>query len=95
MKTIRDEKISPSDIQILGLFVNPLTADDKYSLLNRGNLLQHFQMHLYEKRKIFSEFSFTFSKCRVNFEHFQRKYDPHSRSIFELTDSEKRGQINV
>ena len=30
--------------KILGLFVNPLTADNKYSLLNRNNLFQHFQM---------------------------------------------------
>ena len=77
--------------KILGLFVNPLTADDKCSLLNRGNLLQHFQMHLPEKRKIFCEFFFTFSKFRVNFEHFQKKDDPHSWCIFEHTDSEKRG----
>ena len=42
--------------KILGLFVYPLTSDDKYSVLNRGNILQHFQMHLSEKRKIFSEF---------------------------------------
>ena len=41
--------------KILGLFVNPLTADDNYSLFNRGNLLQHIQMHLPQKRKIFSD----------------------------------------
>ena len=40
--------------KILGLFVNLLTADDKYSLRNRGNLLQHFQVHLSQKRKQFS-----------------------------------------
>ena len=27
--------------KILGLFVNPLTSDDKYSLLNRGNYLRN------------------------------------------------------
>ena len=43
-------------LSLLGLFVNPLTADEKYSLLNRGNLLQHFQMHLSQKQKIFSKF---------------------------------------
>ena len=46
--------------KILGLFNNPLTADDKYSLLNRGNLLQHFQMHISQKRKTFSHFFFFF-----------------------------------
>ena len=43
---------------VWGLFVNPLTAYDKYSLLNSGYLLQHFQMHLSEKRKRFCEFFF-------------------------------------
>ena len=42
--------------KILGLFVNPMTADDKYSPLNRGNLLQHSQMHLSQKQKTFSQF---------------------------------------
>ena len=53
--------------KVWGLFVNSLTADDKYSLLNRGNLLQDFEMHLSQKRKIFCWFFFTFSKFRVNF----------------------------
>ena len=29
--------------KILGLFINTLTADDKYSLLNRDNLTQPIQ----------------------------------------------------
>ena len=77
--------------KILGVFVNPLTADDMYSLLNGGNLLQHFQMQLSQKRKSFCELFFAFSKFRFYFEHFQRKVDPHSWCIFGLTDSEKRG----
>ena len=43
-------------------------------------------MQLWQKRKIFSQFFITFSKFTFNFEHFQRKNDPHSWSIFELTD---------
>ena len=77
--------------KILILFFNPLTVDDKYSLLNRGNLLQHFEMELYKKRKIFSKLFFAFSKFRLNFEHFQWKGGSDSWCIFELTDSEKRG----
>ena len=75
----------------LGLFVNPLTFDDKYSLLGRGNLLQHYQIQLSQKRKIFPQFVFAFSKFLLNFEHFQKKVDPHSLCIFELTDWERRG----
>ena len=36
------------------MFVNTLTADDKYSVLNRDNLLQDVQMQLSQKRKTFS-----------------------------------------
>ena len=74
--------------KVWGHFVNPLTADDNYSVLNRGNLLQDFEMHLCEIQKIFCEFFFTFSKFRVNFEDFQEKGDSHSRCIFEFKDSE-------
>ena len=64
--------------KIIGLFVSPLKADDKYSLLHRGNLLQHFQMYWSQKQKIFSEFFFTFSKFRFNFQHFLKKDDLRS-----------------
>ena len=43
--------------EVLGLFNNLLLADDKYSLLSRGNLLQDCQMQLSKKPKIFSNFS--------------------------------------
>ena len=76
--------------KILGLFVNPLRADLKYSLLNKGNLLQHLQMPLSQKWKIFSQLFFAFPKLRFNFEHFPKKDDLHSWRISELTDSKKR-----
>ena len=46
--------------------------------------------YLRNEKKI-SEFFSAFSKFRFNFEHFQRKDDPHSWCIFELTYSEKLG----
>ena len=53
-------------------------------------------MQLCQKLKTFSVFFvffffFVFFKLRLNFEYFQKKDDPPSRWIFELTDSEKRG----
>ena len=42
--------------KIVGLFVNTLTADDKYSLLNNHNLTQPIQMQLSQKQKTFSTF---------------------------------------
>ena len=40
-------------------------------------------MQLSQKRKIFS------------FEHFQKNDDPHRCCIFDFTDSETRGLVNV
>ena len=40
----------------LGLFVNTLTADDKYSLLNRDTLRQPIQILVPEKKKFSSQF---------------------------------------
>ena len=54
LKAIQPGKVSLSDITILRYFFNPLSADNRYSLLNGRNLLQRFQMQIYRKRKIFS-----------------------------------------
>ena len=80
---------------ILRLFVNILTADDKYSLINRGNFTQPIQILLSKKQKTFSEFFSSFFKCTLNFEHFEKKDNPHSRCISEITASEEDDQINV
>ena len=45
---------------------------------------------LSQKHKAFSQFFLPFSKCTLNFKHFQNKYDPLSLFISEITDSEKR-----
>ena len=81
--------------KILRLFVNTLTDDDKYSLLYRDNLTQPIQILLSEKQKTFSEFFSAFLKSTLNFAHFQRKDDPHSRCISQITVSEKGALINV
>ena len=36
------------------------------------------RMQLSQKQKAFCEFFLTFSKSTLNFEHFQKKDDPHS-----------------
>ena len=81
--------------KILRLFVNTFTADDKHSLLNRGNLMQPIQILLSQKQKPFSQFFSRFSKCTSNFEHFQKKDYPHSRCISEITVSQKGDSTNV
>ena len=46
-------------------------------------------MRLSQKQEIFSEFFFTFLKSTLNFEHFAKKQQPHSRFISEIKDGEK------
>ena len=45
-------------------------------------------MQLSQKQKTFSEFFAAFWKCRLNFEHCEKKYGPHRFCISEITDSE-------
>ena len=52
--------------KILGLFVNILTANDKYSPLNKGKYWQPIQMQLYKKKKTFSEFFAWIMESRPN-----------------------------
>ena len=75
--------------KILGLFVNTLTDDDKYSLLYRENLTQPIQILLSQKGKTSSESFCAFLKSTLNFAHFQKKDDSHSRCISQITVSEK------
>ena len=60
------------------MFVNTLTADDKYSPLNTDNLTQPIRTQLSQKQELFPQFFLAFSKSILNFEHFQKKYDPPS-----------------
>ena len=66
---------------MLRLFVITLTADDKYSLLNRDNLTESIQILLSQKQNTCSRFFFPFLKSTLNFDIFQKKDDPHSRCI--------------
>ena len=47
-------------------------------------------MQLSQKQKIFLQF-FCIFETKLNFEHCEKKEDPDSLCIFEITDSEKRG----
>ena len=77
--------------EILEPFLNLLTLHDKYSLGNRENLRQTIQMQLSKKRQIFSRFFTAFLKCRFDFEHFEKKGDPHNLRISEIIDWETCG----
>ena len=75
--------------KILGLFVNTLTDDGKYSLLYRDNLTQEMEILFSQRPKTFSKLSSEILKPTLSFEHFQKKDDPHSRCSSQITVSEK------
>ena len=72
----------------MGLLVNTLDTSEKYRVLNEDNLTIPIQMQLSQESKTFSPFFAAFSKSTLNFEHFEKKDDPHSFCISEITDSE-------
>ena len=81
--------------EILRLFVNALTAEDKYSGSNMQDLPQQFQTPLSRKQKTFSRFFIAFLKYAWNLEHFQKKDEYPSLTISEMIDAERRGYLNV
>ena len=72
--------------EILGLFVNTLTAEDKYSLPNWENLCQPIQMPLSQVRNCFCQFYAVFLKSISNFKIFEKEHDPHSLCFSEISD---------
>ena len=68
-----------------------MSAVDKCSLPNRDNLMEPIHMQLSQKLKASSQFFGEFSKSWLNFEHFEKKDDPHRLFIFEATACENRG----
>ena len=77
--------------KVLRPFVNRPTADDKYSLLSRDNLMKPIQMHFPEKQNNFFQFCCAFFKSTSNFEDFREKNDPNSLCISEIKDTKRRG----
>ena len=81
--------------EILRLFVNALTADDKYSGSNIQNLPQQIETSLSQKPKTFSWFFIAFLKCAWNLEHFLKKDEYPSLIFTEIIFAERRGFLNV
>ena len=81
--------------KILGLSVNTLTAEYKYSRRNMQIFQKQFQTQLSQKRKAFSWFFIAFLKCTSRLEHFQKNGEPSNLSIPEIIDSKRSGYLNV
>ena len=81
--------------EILELFVNTLTTDDKYSSRNIQNLTQELQTTIYQKQKTFYRIFITFLKSTTNPDNFVKKDESPSWSIYEIIDGEKGCYLNV
>ena len=88
--------MSPQELgEILVVFVNTLTADEKYPVQDCQSLPLPIQMQLYEKAKFFCQSFAPFPESNSYFKHFERKDDRHTQSISEIKDCEKRGQSTL
>ena len=81
--------------EILELFVNTLTTDDRYSSLNIQNLTQQLQTTMSPKQKTFYRIFITYVKSRTSSYDFVKKGESTSLSIYDIIDAEKSGYLNV
>ena len=73
---------------MLGLFVNTLTGDEKYSRHNRENFPPQIEMIFCRNPKPFCTFYIPFMTSTSNFEYFEKKSESHSLSVSEIIDFE-------
>ena len=81
--------------EILDLFVNTLTTDDKYSSRNIQNLTQELQKTMSQKQKTFHRIFITYVKSRRSTDDFVKKDESTSLSIYDIIDAEKSVYLNV
>ena len=81
--------------ELLGQFVNTLTADYKYSRYNQENLWQEAKMQTSLKLKACSRFFIAFLKSTLNFEYFEKKHQSQSLSVTEVINCETGSYLNV
>ena len=75
--------------EILGVLVNTLTADNKYSLRNMEDLPEPIQLQLFNKQNNFSQFFAAYLKSKSNFEHFEKQEFAQILCIFEMRYCER------
>ena len=82
-------------VEILGLFLNTITTDDRISRRNRDNFAQQIPMQLSQEPKFLSQISFVFLESKTNFVYFEKDEESHSLSLSEINDSERGGYSTV
>ena len=75
--------------EILRLFVNTLTPDDKYSRRYMSIFWQQIQTLLSQKGRTICQFFIAFLKCAWNLEHSEKKTEYPSVIITEIIASKR------
>ena len=73
--------------EILELFVNTLTTDDKYSSRNIQNLTQQLQTTMSQKQRLSIEFLLHVSNSRRSSDDFVKKDESTSLSFYDIIDA--------
>ena len=81
--------------EVLGQFVNTMTAVYNYFLWNLENLLQKVQTLIYQQVKSFSGFFIASLKSTLNLENFEKKDQSHSLSITEINNCRTSSYLSV
>ena len=81
--------------EVLGQFVNTITAVYNYIRQNLENLRQQVQTQISLKPKTFSEFFIALMKSTLNLECFKKKDQSHSLSITEINNCKTSSYLCV
>ena len=81
--------------EVLGQFVNTMTADYKYFRQNLENLPQQVKTQISLKPKTFSGFFIASLKSTLNLEYFEKKDESHSLSITEINNCKTSSYLSV
>ena len=81
--------------EVLGQFVNTMTAVYNYFRWNLENLRQQVQTLISQKVKTFSFFFIASLKSTLNLEYFEKKDQSHSLSITEINNCRTSSYLSV
>ena len=81
--------------EVLGQFVNTMTAVYNYFRWNLENLWQQVQTLISQKVKTFSVFFIASLKSTLNLKYFEKKDQSHSLSITEINNCRTSSYLSV
>ena len=81
--------------EVLGQFVNTLTAVYNYFRYNLENLRQQLQTLISQKLKMFSGLFIASLESTLNLEYFEKKDQSHTLSITEINNCRTSSYLSV